>query len=310
MDKRLDQIKEGAGLEESRINEELVEFLKKHSDKFTLIILLVAVGIVGQKWWHSYQINAENDAWADYTTAAELGPQNLIEVANKYDGRVGLRLQALLDAADQYLNFVRLGLAEVAAMDAMNRPEVLWQGETAEQDRLTDEQRAEYLAAADELYARVVELAGADPARRLFVIEGLYGRAAVAEEKREFETSAGFYGEVKAQAEGLYPLHVQLAQQRLETLESLHDVVLPVPAPSQPRLPDLNLPGGGTDDAPPLSVFEEMLNQPGGEEEGPPPLLRRPDEPGEPPADTTESTESGGDGDGAGDPGGADGSGS
>lgn len=281
MDKRLDQIKEGAGLEESRINEELVEFLKRHSDKFTLLILIAAIGIVGQKWWHNYQISAENDAWAEYTAAAELGPQNLVEVANRYDGRVGLRLQALLDAADQYLDFVRLDLTEVAAMDALARPGAIFQNEYGEEERLTDEQRDEYLQAAEDLYSQVVGLAGSDPAKRLYVIQGLFGQAAVAEERREYDAARALYEQVIAQAEGLYPMHVELAQRRMETLDTLDDVVLPIPAPEQPEMPDLNLPEGL--DMQPGAGFEDLLNQPGmGQpgtgQPGPLPPLRQPGE--------------------------------
>ncbi len=263
MDKRLDQIKEGAGLEESRINEELVEFLKKHSDKFTLVILIAAIAIVGQKWLHQYQVNARNEAWAEYSEAAIIGPQNLVDVARKHDGRPGLRLQALIDAADMYLDFVRLDLKEVVAINAMTQPGAIWNTQYTEADKLNADERTAYLDAADGLYEQVIDAAGSDESKRLYVISGLFGRAAVAEEKQELDVARDFYEQAKAQAAELFPVLGAQADLRLASLAELASVVMPIVEPALELPAGLNLPGDGTGPDTTGTFLDDMFNQGG-----------------------------------------------
>jgi hypothetical protein len=263
VDKRLDQIKEGAGLEESRINEELVEFLKKHSDKFTLVILIAAIAIVGQKWLHQYQVGARNDAWAEYSEAAIIGPQNLVDVARKHDGRPGLRLQALSDAADMYLDFVRLDLKEVVAINAMTQPGAIWSTQYTEADKLNADEREAYLKAADDLYAQVIDEAGADESKRLFVLSGLFGRAAVAEERGEVAVAEDLYERIKAEAGDLFPVLAAQAELRLASVGDLSSVVMPIVEPAVELPAGFNLPGDGTGLDSTGSFLDDMLNQGG-----------------------------------------------
>ncbi|MCK4871705.1 MAG: hypothetical protein KAS72_03165 [Phycisphaerales bacterium] len=248
MDKRLEQIKEGAGLDESRLNEELIEFLKKHNDKFFLVILIAALGILGHRYWHQYQIGVENDAWAAYEEALVVGrPEALLQVAADHDGRPGLAIQALTDAADLYMQAVGLGLTVQATAAVNQNPGLVYgamfgqdqENQLTEADELSDEERDGLLTEADDLYARIIEMAGDNAGMRVRALGGWFGRAAVAEARDDPEQATRCYKEIVDGA-GEYVALAGRAERRIGDLDGLSRVprlVEPEPLPETPTLP-------------------------------------------------------------------------
>ena len=243
MDKRLEQIKEGAGLEESRINEELIEFLKKHSDKFTFAILIVAVLIVGNRWLHQYRIKAENRAWDAYSAAAAVGPESLVKVAEDYSSRPGLHIQALLDAADMYMDSIRIGLKVHVAMTVRQNPNLVMGDTLKPEDELTPEESKSLLEEADSLYKQAYEFASGKEGMEQRAVAALFGRAAVAEQKKDWEQARSFYKQVMELAEKDLPGEVEWAQMRLDTLDDLKKVTPPIVV----EKPAANPPAAGED---------------------------------------------------------------
>lgn len=298
MDRRLGEIKEGAGLEESRLNLELIEFLKRHSDKFFLVIIAGALLILGQRYWHQVVIDAEDSAWTSYNEAQLVGAERLEELAMtkpglldgfaySYDDRFGLRMSALLDAGDEYLEAVTLGVKPHVLMPLRQNP--FGFGDIADEDRLDDESRAATIGKAESAYNDVLEVAGEDEARLLYRIQAWYGLAASAEARKDLDTARNYYQLVIDNA-GPFEGQISLAENRIETLESVLTAPRIVEAPAEPELPtDLLMEEpaieddgtmGPPADEPDADVDEDTpADAGGGEDEG------GADAPDEPPAD-------------------------
>jgi tetratricopeptide (TPR) repeat protein len=245
VDRRLGEIKEGAGLEESRLNLELIEFLKRHSDKFFLVIIAGALLIMGQRYWHQIVIDAEDSAWTAYNEAQLVGAERLEElamtkpgllegIAYSYEDRFGLRMSALLDAGDEYLEAVTFGVKPHVLAPLRQNP--FGFGDIAEEDRLTEESRATTIGKAETAYNDVLEIAGDDDARLLYRLQAWYGLASCAEARKDLDAARSFYQQVIDNA-GPFEGQVRLAEHRIETLDSVLTAPRVVEAPSEPELP-------------------------------------------------------------------------
>jgi hypothetical protein len=169
MDDRQRTIVEGAGLEESRLNQDLVDFLRKWGTPILLLIVVVAGLYAGSTMWKQHKERVLNQAYADFHAAAVAGsPDNLVVVAEQNKGRGAVYQLALTEAADSYLESARLGL----------RPG----GSPANaEDRLSAEQVASNLSRAGEIYGLIVTSTRGKAGMALHELNGLYGQAAVAE---------------------------------------------------------------------------------------------------------------------------------
>lgn len=173
MDERQTQIKEGAGLEETRINQDLVDFLNKWSSPFLFLLLIVVAGFWAYKWWHGYQLKRVNEAFATYELTIAGGspnPDALTQVADDYAGVRAVPALANLRKADIYLRAATVGLEPGATPDAQT-------GAYAESDVLDDATRASYLESAASLYAGVADTAEADE-RWVIAVNASFGLAA------------------------------------------------------------------------------------------------------------------------------------
>jgi len=90
---------------------------------------------------------------------------------------------------------------------------------------VTPELRAEYLAEADRLYAKIVS-EGSQSAgpRSLLTVAALFGRASVAETKNDPTQAALFLTQAQELAAKTYPQLAKVAQHRKETLPQLANV--------------------------------------------------------------------------------------
>src|ERR1044071_6876732 len=105
MEERQTQIKEGAGLEESKLNVEFIDWLQRWSTPILMVIAVVAVGFWGYRKWEQAKRAEVDRAFSEFTAAAEVGtpnPTSLIGIAEQYKGIRAVPLLAQLKAADVY----------------------------------------------------------------------------------------------------------------------------------------------------------------------------------------------------------------
>ncbi len=215
------QIRERAGLEEARLNEELIDFLR--SKTFTYICVLLAVGALGYSGYRRYeQIERQKVAAAftefnEATSVADPSPDSLERIAEAYDsvGTIGSR--ARLAAADAHLRVVRSGLKPGAGANQS--------GTVAKEDLLTDDERKQHLERAAALYEQVRASSAGSPGQILTTTEAIFGLAAVAECKRDMAGAKKYYEQIVQMTEnGTFALQAGVARKRIAELDSLKDV--------------------------------------------------------------------------------------
>jgi tetratricopeptide (TPR) repeat protein len=252
MDDRQRQIREGAGLEESRLNVEFVDFLRKYGGIMMMGVAFIALAYWGLGKYRNMQDRRLDEAFSQLSAAEDSqSPTALIAVANDHSSMKGVADTARLEAADIFLDSARRGLALGAAPDQT--------GKYPDTDILTEEQKQKNLSDAADLYKAVVESTGADSSRFQQAISGLYGLAAVAEERGKLDEARAHYDRVVqlAKSNGLSE-EIKRAQGRIDTLGSLAQpprlyVAADLAANKQPTLTPIAAPPGGP--ASPDNVF-------------------------------------------------------
>lgn len=221
MDERQSQIREGAGLEESRINTDFVEFLKKWGPRFlTLVIVVSAV-------WLFFRFRAEQRDTRIQQGFAELqnlqvggvaSPESLLQVAAQYEGVRGVPHIARLAAADAYLDAVRRGLEPGSLVQVG--------GVVNDEDILDEQGRANYLDRAAEQYQRVYENTKDDADARLHTLGALFGLASVAESRADADDARRWYEIARETANGSgFPEFAAAVDTRLADLDEAIEMV-------------------------------------------------------------------------------------
>lgn len=213
MDDRQRTIVEGAGLEESRLNQDFIEWLRKWGTPILMIVVVVSGGYAAWNMWARFQERSHDEAYAQFHAAAVAGsPDNLVVVAEQHRGKGAVYELALVEAADAYLASARTGVRPGGSSDV---PE----------DLLDDEQRASNLRRAGELYQTLVDAASQTRGHELHLLNGLFGLAAVAESTGD---TAGAKAHLSRAAEvadrSLYPRIADVARDRIATLDTLTTV--------------------------------------------------------------------------------------
>lgn len=259
MDERQTKIREGAGLEESRINTELIDFLNKWSSPVLIVIGLVGLGWFGWNYLERAKLAKQNDAFAAYEAAMAGGnpaPASLRNIAADYAGVGSVAEMALLRTADLYLRAAITRVEPGASVDpATGSPE-------DENDALDDEGVRKYLSQARDLSRRVADATREDPARVLLFVQAqmrlgaaLEGLGSGAEARSAYESAAG-----AAEASGYERLAV-VARERAANAERLGNGVAGLPSRDQLAA----LPGEEPVEEPGAELpmnFDELMNMP------------------------------------------------
>ena len=218
MDDRQRQIREGAGLAESRLNEEFIEFLQKWSMPILVTVAVVAVGYTVYGKVQKARAEKVDLAFQEFetaTAAANPSPDSLQRVAEEYEGVRSVPALARLAAADACLRTVRTGANPGVQLNpdgSLPRPE----------DALSDKDRDFNLTRAKDLYQHAYEIASRDAAHKITAINALYGLAAVAECRTELEGAKGYYEKIISMCENTaFSLHVKVARMRIDSLGEL-----------------------------------------------------------------------------------------
>lgn len=238
--KRLSQMQQ-TDLAEGRLNEDFVQWLKTSGPNWLLGVLVVLCAFMGWNWWNQKQASAVALAWEELAGASI--PPAMVEIASRNEGDPGVRMMALLNAADTYMSCLQTG--------------VRWDRKPEDADKaVTPELRTEYLGKADELYAQVVESATSPTANLVFAIPAAFGRATVAESEGKLALAKERYEQAAALAKDAYPQLAAQAKTRIESLASLETPVF-IPEPPAPPVapaPAVDVPATGPAAAPATDV--------------------------------------------------------
>lgn len=218
MDQRQTQIRERAGLEESRLNQEFIDFLSKWSTPILLVLAVAALGYVGWKKLEKSRLARADQAFSEFEGAANStspNPASFEQIAAEYAGVRGVPMLAYLEAADVYLGAVRSRMkvgSQVNPDGTLKNPE----------DALGEGDRATYLDKAQALYEKAAKEASTTKARLSFRAGAVLGLAAVAECRGQPEDARSRYTEALRLLEGTPFADLSLtAKNRLESLDAL-----------------------------------------------------------------------------------------
>lgn len=217
MDERQTQIREGAGLEESKLNVEFIEWLRRWSTPLLLVAAVSALGWVLYQKYDQAQSAKVDRAFGELETALVGGsPETLKAVADEYGSTRAVPVLARLAAADAYLQSARAGLKP----GATPKPD----GTYAPEDLVDDKARADTLDQADQLYTRVLSATESDNAQAIHAMGAAFGLGAVAETRGQPDKAKDAYERVAtiAQRAG-FPAQGEIAKKRIADLPSRAD---------------------------------------------------------------------------------------
>ncbi len=228
---RLSQVQSN-DLSESRLNEDLVYWLKTKGSNYLLVVLLAVCAFLGWNLWREKQADAVKLAWTDLSEATT--PEDLEAVAKAQGHVPQIAMLAYLSAGDMRLQQLQSGY--------LTRPV-----EGQPQQPLDDASRKIVQDAADENYSRVIELAttvAKSGSAAPVVVPALIGRAAVAESRGDFAQARAMLEQATA-ATGAYSPLSKVTAARLASLNAIERGValppkaaLPVKAVVDPVAPD------------------------------------------------------------------------
>lgn len=214
------QVRERAGLEEARLNQELVDFLRGKT--FTYLCVALAVGALGFSGLRKYReierqkVAAAFTEFDQATSIEDPSPDALERIAEAYADIGSIGPQARLAAADAHLRVVRIG-AKPGVVTGQD-------GEIAAEDQLGAEDRKQHLDRAADLYQLVLTQSQGVQGKMLQTLQALYGLAATAECRRDLDAAKKFYEQIVAMTEkGTFGAQAIIAQNRIAALATLSD---------------------------------------------------------------------------------------
>ncbi|MFG0276049.1 MAG: hypothetical protein ACF8QF_13440 [Phycisphaerales bacterium] len=212
MDQRQQKITEGAGLTESRLNQDFIDWLNKWGPRILTLVLIVLVIYVANDWWKGKQVESRDEAFFQLEQARISGsPDALLAVARDHDGRGAVAELATIEAADILLAAARRG---VTPGGSVLNPE----------DALDEEGRSDLYRRAADLYEQAYRATRSDSGRPVQRIAARWGMAATAISLREWDGARAALEDVARFADdaGLHRL-ATVARDRLENFDDLRD---------------------------------------------------------------------------------------
>jgi len=221
MDPRQAQIRERAGLEESRLNQDFIEALRKYSTPVLLVLAIAAGGYVALNKYRKAQVEKLESAFTEFEAANSStapSPESLKRVAEDHGNVGAVAVLAKMRAADAFMDSVRSGLrpgAKVTPTGALEKPE----------DAITDEERKTFLASAEALYGEVAQLTANNTPQLPLRVGAIFGLAAVAESRQDYDGAKAKYEEIVRLTEHTqFKMHADVAKARLAKLDELKNL--------------------------------------------------------------------------------------
>ncbi len=195
MEERQTQIKEGAGLDEARINTEFVDLLKKFSTPLLVIVAILAGGFWLYKKREESRAKAIDQSFENLDAAtASSSPTSLIAVARESTSAASAGLLARLYAADLHLQSFRSGVP----IGAQVGPDGKLIGEGLA--LLSDDARQKELQEAETLYKEVADLTRDNAEKFQLNLSAMAGLAAIAESRGQIDQARAQYEQISAKA--------------------------------------------------------------------------------------------------------------
>jgi hypothetical protein len=243
------QIRVGAGLEESRLNQDFLDFLRKWSTPILFVAALAALGFVGWQKYTQHKLDSLDKAFReleDVSSTATPSPDSLAAVARQYAGVAAVSAIANNRAADSLMFSLQTGLKAGAKLNADGSPEIAG-------DLLSDADRATVLTQAAEHYQHALDDSSSKPAQRPLTYGALFGLATVAESRGDLDAARGYYDRIIAlvdadppitldegkPAQKPFAMHAAVARKRIESLGELRAPLALVSEAQLPKLPPL-----------------------------------------------------------------------
>lgn len=278
MEQRHREIRERAGREEARLNQEFIDFLKRWGTPILMVAAALSLGYVGLDYLKKQRAAGVDAAFTDLQGVSPGGflaasPDSLINVANSHGNVVGVSYMARLGAGDAWLQAIRTGLRPGAVLSSDGTPET-------PEDLLSDADRSAFLDRAAEAYGSVLREAEGRKGHEIHAIGALYGLAAVEEARGNKDAARGHLNAVKAISERCkFDLHLMIVDQRIAALEASNAVpplvsraelpviappAEPVPSPVEGEMP--SEPSDGSGAAPEPAAQDPAGQEPAGDE--------------------------------------------
>jgi nitrate reductase NapE component len=259
------EIRVGAGLEESRLNQDFLDFLRKWSTPILLVAAVGALGFVGWQKYHQAKKDKLDAAFGELegvSVSLTPSPDSLAAVATQYSGVGAVSALAHNQAGDSLMFSLQTGLKAGAQINPDGTPKEA-------SDVLSDADRTSILSQAASHYQQALDASEKNKSQRPITFGALFGLAAVAESRSEMDQAKKLYERIIALAdadpaitledgkpgEKPFAMHAAVAKHRIETLGNLSAPVLIVSESQLPKLPEkpgaalppiVDLPAGGT----------------------------------------------------------------
>jgi len=245
MDDRQSGIKEGAGLEDSRVNQEFIDFLQKWSSPVIMVLAVAALVWAGLQYLERQRVAKIDQAFSELDSANQGGnpsPSSLKTIAAEYKGIRSVSELALLQTTELYLRAFVIGFEPGAQIDSQTGLPV------NESDVLDDDQRQAYLEQAGQLAQQVLDLTSGIEGKELLAMQAMSRLASIEEGKRNFDGAVSMYQQLKALAnESEYPSIAEFASGRIDNVDTLKAIA---PLPSKDELAEL-----------PGAISQDMIDQ-------------------------------------------------
>ena len=219
------QIREGAGLEESRLNVEFIEWLRKWSSP----ILFVAAGVFLAMWaWGKFREIQEtkvDQAFVELRGAST--PEALMDIALVHDRTRSVGSIARLKAASlqkrALLTDVEPAVLAAAPNDDPTVTSLKTDGSLKNpDDALTDEERSARVASAEQALMEVYERNREDPNKWVLTISAMFSLAAIEESRGNWDEARRWYEESARSSESRRDeMSKTIAEKRISTLDLL-----------------------------------------------------------------------------------------
>lgn len=224
-------------LTESNINEDFVEWLKTKGPSWLLTVLVCIIVYVVIIRFKEHQASRENEGWYEFQQCSLPGQYE--DVAADFADLEGLALLARLQAAEQRLAIVLRGFELDSGMVTGGE-----EGQEPPQPQmkpLTAEERERLLTLADQLYQDILQSDDQTPAKTLYIVNAMTGRAAVAEARGQLDEASNWWEQAAKRAEAYDADLAGQFRKRLGTLE-LDTAVYELPTQAEIRTLQAGLP--------------------------------------------------------------------
>ncbi|MGH7244385.1 MAG: hypothetical protein ACREJD_13315 [Phycisphaerales bacterium] len=210
------QIRERAGLEEARLNQDFIEFVTKWS---TPLLLLIALGVGGNYLYQQYTIRRAArlelafEQLAAAATVQNPSPDSLRQVAADFSGVASVGELARLKAADAYMRSIMRGVKPGADVNPDGTSKNIG-------DEMTPEDRESFLNLAAEQYQTVADATKGVANKESLYIGALFGLASVAESRGDADGAKKFYEQIRSASAGVpgFADFEAIAGKRIENL--------------------------------------------------------------------------------------------